>query len=177
MTKIITKLAIKDIAPIVKWKDVKKAIKYHYPHDKNDYEKLFVRLQTKIPKVRIKKGEFLEVYGGIDIKSEWWANPKWGGQKYLDDIKNGDECEYYGIHMKKEGDDTNWSISFIKWDYLASMPIHPETLKAYTFVDIIAHFIWEITFYGPEKQMEKHGKELLKRVSKIKKEAKKKMPA
>ena len=177
MPRKITKLSIKDIAPLLKWKDVKRAIKFHYPEDKNNYDKLFARLQTKIPKVRTKLGEFLQVYGGIDIKSEWWANPKWGGQKYLGDIKNGNECGYYGIHMKKEGDDTNWAISFLKWDYLANMPIHPDTLLHYTFEDIIAHFIWEITFYGSEKQMKKHGKELMRRVKNIKTGKAKTMPA
>ena len=52
--------------------------------------------------------------------------------------------------------------------------ISQETLKNYLVADILAHFIWEITWYGMEKEMEKEKKEIFKRVDEITKEVKKK---
>lgn len=157
-------ITIRELAAFVKWPEVKRAIKFHYPKDKNDYQPLYTRLGT-MRRQKTKAGQFLEVYGGFDPDNEWSA-------KLLEDLKKGDESNYYGIHMKVQGEETNYSISFMKWNYLANMPIHHDTLRHYTFVDILAHFIWEITYYGNEKQTKKHAKEIFSRVKDVQKQLK-----
>lgn len=149
-------LTMKDLASLTSWKKVKEAIKYYYPEDKSDYEDVFQRI-CMAPKVRVKKGESIRVKGGMYLDWEWF---KEHGKKFLEDVKTGEEEIYYGIDITKEGDDTPWSMSFQKWDYLINLPISVDTLTHYTPKDILAHFIWEITYYGNEKQMEKTGKEV-----------------
>ena len=172
MSKI--KLTIIDAVKLVKWKDVKRSIKYHYVGDKNDYEKLFYKL-GKMKKVKVKKGESLEVQGGIDLDSEWGRKY---GEKHLEDMITGVEQEYYGIHINKVNSKDSYSLSFVKWNYLASLPILPDTVNHYNLVDIIAHFIWEITFYGTEKDAKKVADTVFSRakdaVKQKKKEKKKK---
>lgn len=160
-------LFIREIIKLVKWKDVKRAIKFHYPTDKNDYEGLFYDL-AKMPKVKVKNNEYLNIQGGFDIKSEWF---KKYGKKYLEDLAKGDEKTYYKIDMKiippLQNNHIYYSISFIPWKKLVNMKINPDTLLNFTLEDIIAHFIWEITYYGNEKQMNKCAKKLLKQVKRI----------
>lgn len=148
----------------VKWEDVKRAIKYHYPTDKNNYEDLFYSLAKK-KALPVSKNDFLVVEGGIKTDTEWF---KKYGKKFLKDLSIGDEEQYYAINIDKRGDDMSWSCSFVPWGQMINIPIHPKTLEYFTMVDIVAHFIWEITFYGDEKEMSKHAKELLKTCKEIK---------
>ena len=172
-TKKIT-LTIRDLIPYIKWKEVKHALKYHYPTDHNNYEKLFYQL-GKIPKVRVKPNEFLKVYGGKDLNIPFYAEHPERVQKFLNDVKEGMDDTGYGIHMIKQDDIDNilWSISFIPWKKLANMPISHDTLCHYSFEDIIAHFLCEITFYGNEKQAEKHKNIIFGRMKDVEKQIKK----
>lgn len=157
-------ITIIDISKVTKWKDVKRAIKYHYPSDKNNYEGLFKHL-AKMKKVRTPKGETIVVSGGYNTKADWFQERK---KQIFAELQNGYDQQYYSIFIRKENSDSNWSMSFVKWNTLASIPIDFETLKHFTFYDIIAHFIWEITFYGTEKDSQKMAKELKRRVESIK---------
>jgi hypothetical protein len=162
MTKYYT---IRELANLVCWKDVDRAIKYFYPTDHSHYEKLFKRIQ-KWPKCKTKAGEYLVVSGGFpDPNTEYW---KKYGQKYLDDMKTGDEKPYYGVSIKKDGDEMSWSASFVKWKTIVNMPILMDTLMHYNPEEIVAHVIWEITFYGPEPEMNKHAKEVMSAVKEVK---------
>jgi len=162
------KLTIKDLALLTKWKDVKRAIKYHYPTDKNQYEDIYLRV-LKTRKKKVKPSEFLEVYAGVnsDIYPEgfdFWIK---------EIIKDEWEKPYYSIHLKEVKEKQDYSISFMSWSYLINLPLMPSTIFHYTFVDILAHFIWEITYYGNEVQMKRTSKKLLDTVKKIKEKTKK----
>lgn len=165
------KFTIRNLIKYTKWSEVKRAIRYHYPKDKNDYSKLFIKLGN-MPKVKTKPGEELEVYGGLDLSQTYYQEPK-NLDKFLADILTGMEEIYYSIHVKDQSEYGAYSMSFVKWRYLANLPIAPDTLKHYTFTDIVAHFIWEITFYGNEKQTEKQGKEIFRTVKEVEKIKKK----
>ena len=134
-----------DLARVTKWKCVKRSIKYHYPDDKNNYEKLFEEIK-KYRKIKQHHKEFItvSVCGMVNVLEE-----------------AEDNC--YSIQTDK------FSLSFRSWKSLARMPIAQGTLDHYLYEDILAHFIWEITFYGNEKKMGKTAKELVKRVVEIKK--------
>lgn len=156
---------IRDICQFVKWKDVKRAIKYHYPTDKNDYEELFYSLpKRKI--VKVPRGEVLTISGGLYCAEK--EKLEKFDIEYLERLKSEDEQLYYSIYIKKEGEEYRYSCSFVAWDYMTSLPIYVETLRDFTFIDIIAHFIWEITFYGNEKQMKKVGGKIQKAYEDIK---------
>lgn len=139
---------ILQIIHFVEWKEIKRAIKYHYPNDKNDYEKLFKYLKT------FRKRKLKDINEKIEI-------PALNTAMYYKN-KNLWE-EYYDITTNK------YSLSFRKWRELANIPISKKTIKYHTLSEIIAHFIWEITFYGNEKKSMKTSEEIGKGVEEVKK--------
>lgn len=147
-----------DISKKVKWADVKRAHKYYYPADKNNYEDIFLGMQKLKNKKHKDPEEFIEVYcsdpytDGIFTEENGWT---------VEEIM---QENYYGVHTNK------FSLSFRKWKEVFNIPIAKETLRHHKYCDILAHLLWEITFYGMEKDMEKKGKELKKMVDNCKKD-------
>lgn len=125
-------ITILDIAKVIEWKDIKRSIKHYYPTDKNDYSELFEDLKKYRKRKHTDKDEFITVFVS----------------GFVDRVEEGDGNNY-GIATNK------YSMSFRSWKTLANIPIHKNTLKHYLYKDILAHFIWEITFYGNEKDAKK----------------------
>lgn len=140
------KITPRDIAQEVKWSDVKKAIKYFYPDDKNNYADLFKRIKAFEPQKQEMKGEKIEIHVQDFYRSMKEKVP----------LKEIAEDRFYSIATNK------YSMSFRKWEGLANIPISKKTLDHYMFEDILAHFIWEITFHGTEEEAEKEGEALQK---------------
>ena len=160
---------LRDLALMCKWKDVLRSLRYHYNFHKHwdKYEPVFTRCQTAKKRRQSKPTERLEVYG---------VNTVW-------DYKGDEDRDgYYGIHILEEGSfdyeyegkkyPKVWSMSFVAWDKLINMLVANSTLENYKLEDIAAHFIYEITWYGNEKNMKKVGKRLLGRVKDAKKQIK-----
>lgn len=138
-----------DITKLIEWKDIKKSLMYHYNYgcrNKNltGYEKVFNIVK--------KYGKYKEL------------NPDCEGEKI--EIKACYEEElggWYSIATNK------YSLSFRSWKKLANIPISEETLDHCTYKDIIALFLWEITYNGfTEKEMKKEKKELFGKIKDIK---------
>lgn len=142
------KITIIDIAKVTEWKKVKRALKYYCPKDKSNYEKVFEEIQKYRKRKHKDASECitLEVCGIVD------------------DLKNAGKDNFYTIQTDK------YSMSFRPWKTLANIPIDEDTLCHHLFEDILAHFIWEITFYGPEKRMNTLAKNLRKTQKEIMKE-------
>lgn len=140
-----------ELTKLTDWKTVKKAIKYHYPNDKNDYEQVFNKIK-KFKLKEVEKDEFLE----IEVVSD----------SIID--KTPYKNQYYDVCLRKKSENQLYSISFVKWSEASNYCISEETLKNNKIEEIIAHFIWEITFYGNEEQMKKTQKELLKQTKEAK---------
>jgi hypothetical protein len=156
---------LNDLANLVTWDQVDRAIKYFYPTDHNHYKHLFWRIR-KWPKARVPKGEYLIIQGGLpDPNSEFF---KKYGEKYLADMKAGDDGPYYGVNLKKVNDEMTWAVSFTPWKIFVNWPIWPDTLTHYNPEEIVAHVIWEMTFYGGEAEMMHHAKAIKKAVKEIK---------
>lgn len=82
---------------------------------------------------------------------------------YLGDLNKEEEDDrYYHISTNK------YSMSFRKWNVLVNIPFSENTMRYYTFKDMIAHFLYEITWYGDEKQTYKTTKKIMSRVPKNK---------
>lgn len=82
-----------------------------------------------------------------------------------------DKSQYFGIHIKAPKSKYGcFSLSFMPWKKLASYKVDQATLESKTYAEIMAFFIWEITFYGDESQMNEQAKELGRRVKEIKAE-------
>ena len=129
-----------DIIQHTTWKQVKRALEYHYPKDTNDYKKLYSQLK-KYPRIKQRnKGEYIQIRANqfYDTEDRWIS-----------------------IHTNK------YSMSFRPWKELANVPIEKETLERILVEEIVAHFIWEITFYGSESEMNKTYKEMTSKIDEI----------
>lgn len=147
-------ITIIDIARVVDFKDVKRAIKYYYPTDKNNYESVFEKLKNVKKRKHLDENEFLQL-NITDINCGYFNDND--VKKLLKKLKDFG----YSIHTTKYG------LSFMPWSKIANIPIETETLNRYALEDIMAHLIWEITFYGNEKQTQETAKDLKKRVNDI----------
>ena len=162
--KLIKDKTLRDLALMCKWKDVLRSLRFHYPHMKylDRYEPVFVRCQTAKKRKQSKPNDRLEVYA---------ANTVWNYKG------EDDRDSYYGIHILEEGSfdyeyegmkyPKVWSMSFVPWNKLINMLVANSTIEHYRIEDIVAHFIYEITWYGDEKNMKKVGRNLLRRTKKI----------
>jgi hypothetical protein len=118
-------------------------------------------------------GVFTQLKTYPEVKQK---NPK----ERIEIIVGGDRAFLPPMDKDGEGRDemyscsTNaYSLSFRKWIEVSNILISEETLKHYTAEEMLAHFIWEITWYGPEERMLEKGKEMLESVKKLKKDVKK----
>jgi hypothetical protein len=160
MIKRLPELTVIDIAKVVKWKDVKRALRYYYPEDKSDYTSLFERIRAmKIKEWPKGKREYLV----IDIGGWFFMPDAMWRIKNAEKLQDSDTETYPSVWLAKEGDKTHWAMSFMPWQDAASLIISKETLSSFTLPEIVAHFIWEITFYGGEDESLKLGEEINKR--------------
>lgn len=157
-------LTMKDVAKMVSTKELRNALSYQYPDWKvsDKYLKKFhLRIQNakKTRKSKDSKGDTITFYA-------------------VNHLEVGEVVYHYGVHIKKDGDDTNWGMSFLPWDFLSTLPVAENNFKNFTMKDMLAHFTWEMTWYGDEEETKKKGKELEKAMketaSEIKKEVTKK---
>jgi len=151
------KITILDILQQLKWKDVKRDIKYFYPEDKNNYEKLFYDLQ-KYKKQPAKRNDEVITITCNKI-NDFTISEKMSIKDMME------QEDYYSIQTNK------YSMSFRPWKELVNLPVAEETINHYRFADILAMFIWEITFYGNEKEMKKIGEQMSKQVKEFKKQS------
>jgi hypothetical protein len=139
---------MREIAKVVKWEDVQKSHKYFFPTDKNNYKPIFEWLK-KVPfEEQKRKGEYIKLVVA----------------SFREKILEDQEDQFYTMATNM------YSLSFRKWSETASLPIGEETLKNHTLVDILAHYLWEITFYGSEDDMMETGDMIQGRVKEYKEE-------
>ena len=144
-------LTVRDIALISKWTDVKRCLKFHHYRGKKitkDTLKRYEEIFEDIKKYPVEK----QKYPKEKVQMGCWAD-------YFDK----DIPQYYSIATNL------YSMSFRKWKELANIKIDDNTLDFNLREEILAAFLWEITYYGyHEKDGDKVGKRLNKIVKKIK---------
>jgi hypothetical protein len=146
----------RELAQKTNWKDVRRAFHYWYPHMKNIDVLEGVLERVKQTKKRAVKGWKLE----IRFISDWVSDGKGG-------IKESWEGGYVDMNRSKEGDDTHWSCSFEKWNILINTEIAEIN---FPIPDVIAHFLYELTWHGNEEETERKGKEMKKMFKDAKKQ-------
>jgi hypothetical protein len=139
-------MTIREIIKYTTYKDVRKAIKLFYPNDKNDYQSVFDFLLT----VKKRKQEYDDERLQITAVFQKW------------DFQDEPDM-WYNVCTNL------YSCSFRSWSKLANIEIDDDTWKHLIPRDIIAHFIWEITFYGNEEDTRKIADELKETTKEIKK--------
>src|SRR5581483_5796854 len=157
-------LCPRELAQYVTWKDVKESLRFHYgkAYKWNGGESILERIKNA-PKKRSKSGQFLEIYA---------ANTVYPNDRDMDESN-------YGIHLiePKNIDPMTkepkvWGMSFVNWDRLINTKFLQGMFRHYTSTDLMAHFIWELTWYGNESDTKKKGKEIFSDARKAMKDIK-----
>jgi hypothetical protein len=123
----------RELANIIDWSYVQKSLKYYYGGNWSKSEEVF-NLIKKTRKQKLKHNEKLTI--------------KIGG------FRNEEDDEFYNTSTDK------YSLSFRKWSEIVNIPISQETLSHFKYQEILAHLIYEMTWYGTEKQSLAKGKKL-----------------
>lgn len=161
-------LRIIDLANKVPFKEVEKALRYFYPSPKitketmNRYKEIMAEMATYHIKPIKDLDEQLEVTmtGAYKFysksKREWVTMTDFGE-------------EYYHVGMKKKGEEFSYAIEFTRWETASNWVIAKNTILVYKPEEILAHFLWEMTFCGyTQAPIQKEIKRLDKIVKDIK---------
>lgn len=138
-------MCVIDLVRKVKFEGVAKAIMYFYPDTPEKVLKKYKRIFKEIAsmkRVRTDKEEFVQICAA--------ENP-------------GEEgMQYYKVDTNK------YSMMFRSWSSLCSLRIGEEELQRYTANDLLAHFLWEITYSGfTEKEIQKKAKKMSEALKEI----------
>lgn len=131
----------KDIALKTTWPEVERALRYFYPEYGTKTMRKAYKAVREAPKRRRPKEKIVILARG---ENEWNDTP------------------YYHTATDR------YSLSFRPWAETAVLPFDEETLKHVLPVDALAHFLWEITWYGDEGKTVKVKRTLVRRVKEIK---------
>lgn len=187
MDDLIKNVTMRDIVKLVNVKDAQNAFRYFYGNlDDTEYwakknvPVAFKRILNAPKKKQKNPVERIEIYAGSYLEDAWDKKGKViNGKKELNSTYGIHTIELGTVEYNIDGREypKTWSLSFRGWDELSNVLIGESTLEHYTLVDMLAHFIWEITWHGMEDEMKKKGDELMKNVKEsmkdIKKQAKK----
>jgi hypothetical protein len=162
-----------EMAGLIKFKDVARALKFHYPHPRiskgtmKRYQEIIKEMSNYKEYPEKDKNWSLIITMVRPYKFYSKTDKKWLS---LTDIGE----EYYGIHGKKKGEKFTYAIEFTRWEEAANWKIDLDTLKHYTPAEILAHFLWEMTFCGyTQSPIQKKIKEINRRCDLVKKDPKK----
>ena len=72
--------------------------------------------------------------------------------EYFDDLEEDIEMKIWDISMFSHEDDTIYSLSFIDWDEVMEYDICEKSLNDYGVATITAHLLYELSFWGFDKQ-------------------------
>ena len=160
------------MAQIIPFKDVAHALKYHYPYpiNKNTINryKEIMKEMSKYKEDPEKDKEWTLLislqrpYSFYSKKEKKWTTLDEPGE------------EYYSTDGKKKGEKYPWAIEFTRWEETANWKIDKNTLKNYKPSEILAHFLWEMTYCGfKQSKVKKFTDDLYSRIDKVKKDPKK----
>ncbi len=159
------------MAQLIPFKDVAKALKYHYPNPRicartmQRYEEIMSEMSKY--KENPEKDREWSLVITLSRPFGYYKNKKW---EFLD--RPGEE--YYNVSAAKKGEKMLYAIEFTRWEEAANWKISEQTLKAYKPAEILAHFLWEMTFCGFEQgPIQKECKSIVKTANKAIKKIKK----
>ena len=116
---------------------------------------------------KVKTGKFRKLYSNLrnmEIKNvidgEWYlriaaCKVEENGTDYVIDVfDENDKDLYFGVSVYQKGDDMLYSIVLSPHEEFLQYLIDERTLKKYTPEAILAHALWELTWYGYEDERE-----------------------
>lgn len=163
-----------DMAQRIPFKDVARALKYHYPYPKinKDTIKRYEEIMKEMSKYKEdpEKDKEWSILISLSRPFKFYSKKE---KKWIIIDEPGEE--YYATHGLKKGEKKmTYAIEFTPWQETANWKIAESTLKAYKPSEILAHFLWEMTYCGYEqKKVKKFADELHDRIDKVTKDPKK----
>jgi hypothetical protein len=150
----------------VKFKDVARALKYFYPEPKINKStmKRYEEIMKEIGNYKSK--EIIDCQLDIGLVPAYKCFSK-SEKKWIWLVEIGDE--YYSTNCKHNKEKQTYAIEFTRWEESSQWKIRTDSLKHYTLPEIIAHYLWEITFCGyTQTPIQKHLKEIHRRIKQVK---------
>lgn len=162
-------MKLSELITSVGWAEVKAALLWSYPEVEpslEDYRRVFVSLQGLKPvpsRVRLvvhetfreglDKEPFTGVYGRNGTRN-----------RDLEDFKHAAHTADPGYADRE----TDFALGFVPWEQWLGMDVDPQALKDYTPPRVVAHCLWEMTFYGIEQsQIQAERDEIRRRAEKL----------
>lgn len=60
--------------------------------------------------------------------------------------------KHHQVFGKKTDDKVSYALDFTPWSEWLTFKIHSKTVSTYSHDEIVAHCLWEMTYYGNEVQ-------------------------
>jgi len=146
-------MKLKDLIKKYKWDDIFPVYIELYPDMKksiNSYKKVFNTLYSLKP-----------------------ANSKWS--IVIEDCYDEEEKKHYA-HVTGKNPDPNkketYSLCLMDWPEWLGMNISYKALRRYPKLEIIAHCLWEMTYFGNQEDIDKRWEYIYETVEKIQKKKK-----
>jgi len=155
-------MTIIELTQKIKFREVGRALKYYYPNPKIGKKTMnrYKEIMKEVSEYEIKedKGWYFDV--SVVKPFKFYDKNK---KEWVSFIKYGEEFHNVSGINKKEK--KYYAIEFTPWQKVANYKINPLLFNYYTSAEIIAHFLWEMTFCGFEqKTVQKEVKKLNKSV-------------
>ena len=140
-------MTILDLIKKCPFSDVEKKIKYHY----DDYDEVkaekFRKLYLDLSNMTIKNvidGEWYLYIAAFRVEED---------ADYVVNVFDENDKElYFDVSVYQKGDDLLYSIASSPHEEFLQYIIAEDTLKKYTPESILAHALWELTWYGYEDE-------------------------
>lgn len=145
-------MTILDLIKKCPFSDVEKKLKYHYDdYDEvkaEKFRKLYMDLSNKTIK-NIIDGEWY-----LCITARRIQDDENGIDPAVPEFDENDKELYFDVSAYQKGNDRLYSIvSSLHEDFLQFI-IDEDTLKKYTPATLLAHALWELTWFGYEDERE-----------------------
>ena len=163
-------MRLRDLLTRTDWNEVKLSLLRYYPDAGQNIEghrHVFGELLSLTPRQTNMRLCHEEVFReGIDEKQHIEVSGKDGTlNRDLPDFRHFSQT----MGTELANSETSYALELVPWEEWLDMEIDPATLEAYAGEDIIAHCLWEMTFFGFDQDaVKEQGEELRRRADGLK---------
>ncbi len=138
-------MTIRDLLKITSFDEVKEKIFLHYgDNNLSKYGQLYNELKNISPVNDLKENVYIYITAYIENEEE---------DIPVKEFNEDDISLYYDVSAYESYDKTVYSIASSSYSNLVEYNIDNSTLKLYSYPTILAHCLWEVTFYGFEDNL------------------------
>lgn len=125
-----------DLIKSMNWLSIENALQKLYP----DFEKSMLGFKKVFENLKTLEPTENEMYIIITEQEELR-------------VDEDEPIEFYtDVYGRKPDDDERYGLSFTKWENWLGMELAPESIEHYSKSEIIAHILYEISFFGFDQE-------------------------